>query len=589
MKRYVFILLIVTLGSCGYEEAEIREHTKLSSDFEALKFVTRTMVDAKEAEPGRYIVAFKSREAKLQASNEQLSSMRWLNRRPLITAVSSTIKYLGSLNLSSPEKSFLPTKIDLNPPPLKLNFRRSQDDHAILSAIHFNSEELARKTLSKWYSDGLIWYAEPNYVSDLDGALEQDIIQTFDDPGNFPWLDQLSFIDAMRYFDGQPATSQPVIAVMDSGVDVEHDALKDRIFLNESGQNILCTDDLYGCDTTNPGKEFLGSGTVYPSGTSGFNESCGSRSNCIHGTHVAGIIAAQSTEYVGICPYCKILVVKLVTLEEEGGKESFKIKDESILAGLEYVSGFTSEGSPIVRLINASFGKFQKSRSVGLFIEALKSFGKGVLVIAAAGNEDTMKRQYPAAFRDVLAVANVDSNATEPTKAPSSNFGVWVDIAAPGSGSCTRGFSDGILSSAPGQDSICLGGTSMSAPMVTGVAGLILASNPDLNYDELRLRLLDSAVAENLYKDGINNLYRPAVEGQELVPLLGGGIVNALLAVDTSIEREDRIFSAGRSLVKPGCGTIGAQSGVGVGLLWLIFIPLLVPCKRLIVRTILKR
>ena len=143
------------------------------------------------------------------------------------------------------------------------------------------------------------------------------------------------------------------------------------------------------------------------------------------------------------------MVVKVVDVEiDESGKEQFQIEDAAIIAGLAYLSGFTVDGDPLVRVINASFGKFQESRNVGLFIEALKNFGKGVLMVAAAGNEDTMKEQFPAAFEDVVAVSNVQSDAGSPKKSRSSNFGMWVDISAPGSGNCIRG--EGILSSIPG-------------------------------------------------------------------------------------------------------------------------------------------
>ena len=152
------------------------------------------------------------------------------------------------------------------------------------------------------------------------------------------------------------------------------------------------------------------------------------QSNCSHGTHVAGIIAAEDSGYIGICPYCSILVVKVVDIKIKDGKESFQIEDSAIIAGLAYVSGFTVNGEPLVRVINASFGKFQRSRSVGLLLIPFSKFGKGVLTIAAAGNEDTMKKQYPAAFDEVIAVANIESSKSLPRKSPSSNFLVHGSI-----------------------------------------------------------------------------------------------------------------------------------------------------------------
>ena len=100
-------------------------------------------------------------------------------------------------------------------------------------------------------------------MAKLDGELEDNIISSFNDPISFPWLSQVNFIPAIQQFAVEGALGAPVIAVMDSGVDVDHPALRDNIFVNDEGQNKLCRDDLYGCDTTNPEKDFLGSGSVF--------------------------------------------------------------------------------------------------------------------------------------------------------------------------------------------------------------------------------------------------------------------------------------------------------------------------------------
>ena len=487
---------------------------------------------------------------------------------------------LGNLNLSHPSKSFSTSWALEGPRGLQLNFQNPNNDMAAITRVDFNTKEEAELTLKRWLDDGVIWYAEPNYISHPNGELEDDIINNFSSADTYPWLAQINYINAIQYYSANPPVESPVIAVLDSGVDVLHPALSSNIYINDDGQNKLCVDDLYGCDTTVNKKDILGKGTVYPAGTSGFQQPCVSeQSNCAHGTHVTGIIAARDPSYIGICPYCRVLVVKVVGIKVRDGKESFQIEDSAIIAGLAYVSGFTIGGEPLVRVINASFGKFQKSRSVGLFIESLKTFGKGILTVAAAGNEDTMKRQYPAAFEDVIAVSSVNSSTQEPTKAPSSNFGMWVDIAAPGSGNCSLGA--GILSSVPGGLASCNEGTSMASPVVAGVAGLVLARNPELSYGELRSRVLASAIPDNLYRDGVNNAYRPKVGGKELVPLLGGGVVNALAAVDPSIEKTDPILTEKRDAVGPGCGVIGGyEAGFG-GLILILLGPALLKLKGL--------
>ncbi|MCX6128815.1 MAG: S8 family serine peptidase [Proteobacteria bacterium] len=285
---------------------------------------------------------------------------------------------------------------------------------------------------------------------------------------------------------------------------------------------------------------------------------------------------------MGMCPYCKILVVKVVEIDKSAGKDAFAIKDSSIIAGLAYVSGFKVGGQPLVRVINASFGKFEKSRSVELFLKALKSYGRGTLTVAAAGNEDTMKRQYPAGFDAVLSVSNVLSDTEHPTKSVSSNFGVWVDIAAPGDGSCAGFGGGGILSSVPGAGNGCKVGTSMASPVVAGIAGLVLAKEPDLTADQLEQRLRDTAVPDYLYADATNNGYRPNIQGVGLVPLLGSGVVNASIALDPTQDRAPPVTSQNLERVRSGCGLISGSSKGNDGFAWLLLIaPLLLLGRRL--------
>src|SRR5690606_6902827 len=125
------------------------------------------------------------------------------------------------------------------------------------------------------------------------------------------------------------------------------------------------------------------------------------------------------------------------------------------------------------------FGKFVRSRSVGLLLRVLKE-KKSALVIGAAGNEDSMAQEYPAAFSDAIAVSAVDEDLR---KVAFSNFGRWVDIAAPGSN---------IISTLPGEGAGSKSGTSMAAPLVSGVAGLMLAYAPDTSFGTLRKWLLQS-------------------------------------------------------------------------------------------------
>lgn len=567
-KIFCFVLLLLGFA-CGRED----EATTKAAP-ENLHFATVDEIANKSVVPHSYLVAFK--EAKLGLGSAIKTSPRALYAQKLAivnrmeTGGVKSHSLISRLNMTHPGQSFS-TDTSLSPMPYFEKRLPVDEDFTQLTEVSFQSEEEAQRLLTKWAEEDSVWFAEPNYRQDLKGNVEDTIVQDFQGNLATPWLEEVSFVEAIQKMAAVENKDSPLIAVMDSGVDVEHPNLTEAIYRNEQGENKLCKGDLYGCNTTVAEKEVLGNGDVFPTGTSGFSQFCDAAlGQCQHGTHVTGLIAARgSNEFTGMCPYCRILVVKVVEIERNGAEESFPIKDSSILAGLAYISGFKNGGDPLVRVINASFGKFERSRSVELFIKALKNYGKGTLMVAAAGNEDTMKRQYPAGFEDVLSVANVKSDVNLPRKSKSSNFGMWVDIAAPGDGACLSNTITGILSTIPGGSSGCQTGTSMASPIVAGIAGLVLAKEPNLSASDLERRLVTSALPAKLYQDGVNNAYRPNIKGAGLVPLLGSGIVNALTAVDPSLNTELAVTAQRPDLVRSGCGVAGgsASNPLGIGLL----------------------
>ena len=194
--------------------------------------------------------------------------------------------------------------------------------------------------------------------------------------------------------------------------------------------------------------------------------------------------AADSGKSVGgVCPVCQVMIVKVAEIEAGSEKATPGITDDSQIRGLKYVTRFKSNNASAVRIVNSSFGKYSRSRSVAILVDALKKIGNGTLVVAAASNEDSMIRSYPAALANAVAVAALDNDNK---KSDFSNFGPWVDVAAPGSA---------IISTLPGNDAGPDSGTSMASPVVAGAAGLLLAMYPELSFTELRNRIVDCADA----------------------------------------------------------------------------------------------
>ena len=203
-----------------------------------------------------------------------------------------------------------------------------------------------------------------------------------------------------------------------------------------------------------------------------------------HGSHVAGIIAASMNNSIGgtgIAPQTRLLPLRALGRGGEGS-------DFDLAAAIRYAAQLNNASGRLPEqqadIINLSLGGEGITQTLR---EAVAdAAAAGVILVAAAGNSSSDDLIYPAALDDVLAISAVDSDSQ---LAPYSNFGDWIDLAAPG-GNMQRdadgdGFKDGVLSSS-GDDSGFAStvdyvyefqeGTSMAVPHVSGVLALMAAA-----------------------------------------------------------------------------------------------------------------
>lgn len=527
--------------------------------------------------PSSYIVAFRGEGTETLKAGRSFRSLyqRYAPRLKKSYLWQSSIKdlnFLTAIDLGFRIAADWEWLKDFNPPLALLSEigmkRSSRPPIGALTEVTFVDEKSARGTLELWEKQGKIWFAEPNYYSENQYRQYNELYQASTES----WHRDIALAQAMAHLTATYGSERgnPVIAVMDSGVDSEHEALNKRMFDNTLTGRTDCGTDIHGCNTTSGKKDKLGDGDTSP-----FNlqegGACPNPGNCdkdcCHGTHVAGIIAAHnedSTEQqvAGVCPMCRIMAIRVM------GKvgSSSSILDSSIIRGMIYVTSFPSDkGGLAVRILNASFGKFQRSRAVGAMVRTLKDTSNGVLVIGAAGNEDSMKRTYPAAFADAIAVSNISTGGA---KAVSSNFGPWVDIAAPG---------QSINSTVPGGTYESKDGTSMAAPVVAGVAGLLLSADSSLSFGDLRKLLLETANASRLYDENEVNSsgYYPPVGGTSVrIPLLGTGMLDAEAAVKGDFSGTIASAEAIRR-VDNSCGVIGIGKHHHIYLIYFFILPLL--------------
>jgi len=225
------------------------------------------------------------------------------------------------------------------------------------------------------------------------------------------------------------------IAVLDTGVDASHPALKGKV-----KRRLDVIDDDFDPDDVGNGLDDDGDGHV--------DEAVG------HGTHVAGAILLAA-------PEAKVLAYRV--LNSDGQGTAFGVA--------EAVRHAVDEGADI---INISFGADKKIDSTVLKDAIKHAKDSGVLVVAAAGNSSSDKKRYPAADAEVVSVGAYDPAKNELAKFAS--HGKWVTVAAPGVD---------ITSTIPGGGYATWSGSSMAAPFVSAQAALLLSVDHDLSLSEL--------------------------------------------------------------------------------------------------------
>lgn len=245
----------------------------------------------------------------------------------------------------------------------------------------------------------------------------------------------LGAVNAPTAWDVHTSSSSVKIAVLDTGVDVAHPDLQGRVV----GQYNAVTG---GTDVTDD----IG-----------------------HGTFVAGVAAATGNNSVGIAGASFGASVLAVKVADANGD----IWTDDVAAGIYWAA---DNGADV---INLSLGGPTTDDVEGAAVAYARS--KGVVVVAAAGNENTTAKSYPAATTGVIGVGATDAAGH---RADFSNYGSWVKVAAPGVG---------ITGTAPGGSYEQGDGTSFSSPIVAGEAALLTSFRPDLSAQDVERTIIASA------------------------------------------------------------------------------------------------
>lgn len=269
-----------------------------------------------------------------------------------------------------------------------------------------------QEVVNRYKKNPNVAYVEPNYLMHASFV-----------PNDPSFKDQyaLKKVDAEKAWDVTKGSKDILVAIVDTGVDYNHPDLKGKVV---KGHDYVDNDD-------DPMDENM------------------------HGTHCAGIAAASTDNKIGIAgmaPNVKILAERVLDANGSG-----------TLANV--AKGITDAADRGAKVISLSLGGSSSSRTLKNAVNyAIK---KGVTVVAAAGNDGSADPSYPAYYDNVISVAATDSNDQ---LADFSNYGDWVDVAAPGVD---------IYSTVPGGEYESLSGTSMATPLVAGIAGLLASQGKD--------------------------------------------------------------------------------------------------------------
>jgi subtilisin family serine protease len=298
--------------------------------------------------------------------------------------------------------------------------------------------------------------------------------------------------------------SNIVVSVHDQGVDVTHKDLKENIWTNLAELN------------GQPNVDDDGNGYVDDIHGYNFAKRNGAIDPEFHATHVAGTIAAVNNNGIGVSGIAG----------GNGSGNGVKIMSMEILGGSQVENSYVYAADNGAVISQNSWGYTSPYYYDQSVIDAIDYFiaeagnypgspMKGGIVIFAAGNSNSNGEWYPGYYPNVLSVSSL---GPEWKKAGYSNYGEWVEIAAPG-GDQAYGSKNGVLSTIPTDSYAYLQGTSMACPHVSGIAALALAN---------RSKQMTNTELWNKLVTGVVNIdqYNP-----DYIGMLGSGAIDASLAI----------------------------------------------------------
>jgi subtilisin family serine protease len=366
-------------------------------------------------------------------------------------------------------------------------------DHSLVS-VEVPKDETVKSAVNEINSRRDVEYVEPDYKVKMK-SVPHDPYYTDQ------WFHKV--IQSEGAWNMTKGSSDVIVAVIDDGIDLEQEDLIDQI--------------IYPYDMYYDTSDFISVGD--------------------HGTHVAGIIAAAADNELGVSGVAP--GVNIMPINVFDGDDAYT---SDIINGIYYA---IDNGA---KIINLSLGGYDQSTALNDAIQ--EAYKAGLVVIAAAGNDHTSKKVYPASYSNVISVASTDSNDHLSSY---SNYGNSVDITAPG---------EEILSTLPYDDYGYMSGTSMATPVVSGIAALFWSLHPDFTNSQVVNYLEQSAVDLGAFgKDSYFGWGRVNAEKALKLKLYNRPTVEAVSDHDTTISgKVSDTISSVQVMVSNSRGVIGTAN-----------------------------